>query len=215
MNKAYVVAGVVGLGLVGLGLGIRRGQVPAEKRVSEAANGGVAANVPTHTNKPETEQSKTTLLQLLSAYQSDLRKWQSVADQTMVDMQRIEGAGNPACDSYAKDPVWGYHCNGFPICGINEWWSIDSYSRNQPAAGQCRNYVMGLGTLAAKRPLEDKAGFDKAKLEALYQEQAQGYQSAGELQAQYQAQKKRYEEAMTVVDDLKKKISDLYAQGVY
>lgn len=215
-NGLVLLAGVAGAGVLGAAVYLGTRKLPAEQKVGALAPGakGVAApNVPTHTNQPGVEQQNATLLQMLASYEADLRRAQSLADSSQARMRSIEQAAQGgACESYAQNIAWKYNCNGFPVCGINEWWTVERTERNNAAYAQCQSYVKGLGGLSS-RSLERKG--DPSRHQQIMDEIGAGYTQATDLRQQYQTAKRDYDNAMQQVEDLKKRISDLNARGVY
>ncbi|GIW36278.1 MAG: hypothetical protein KatS3mg073_0423 [Meiothermus sp.] len=209
MSNAAVMLGVAGVAVVGVGLVLANQKAEAEKPV-----GGQAPNIPTHTNQPDTEQQNATLLQLLSSYRSDLARLESEQLTVQIEMQQIESAGARSCEGYAVDPEFTYRCNGFPVCGINEWWELTGQKVNQTILGQCNAAVTGVGSLA-DRTVEMKGDHNRARWEQLMGIIRQGQAQAEDAAAKYQKAKARLREISQQIADIQKKISDLNAKGVY
>ncbi|RIH84713.1 hypothetical protein Mterra_01893 [Calidithermus terrae] len=207
MKPIAVILGLAGVGAAaGAAVLVARSKAPAEEKLE-----GVAAAIPTHTGAP---QQNATKLQLLAAYESDLRKAQSRLELAEAKLREIEAAGNAPCNAYATSPRWEYRCNGFPICSINEWWELVGETRDGTAAEQCRAYVKGLGTIPASRTLEKK-GDGGTRYAAMREAVAAGYRQATDLRAQHQQARAERDAARAEVAETQKKIADLNAQGVF
>lgn len=67
-------------------------------------------------------------------------------------MRDLESLAQGNCRSYAQDPTFQYHCNGFPICGINEWWTVSGTQTNQDAYNACMTFLQAGVARAAQTP---------------------------------------------------------------
>lgn len=222
MNPVYILVGVSGAILIVGGLVVGRTVVAAEQEVDErlgAAPGQrvYSPHVPVHTTAPELERQRQTMLQLLTAYQSDLRKLQSQADVIQMDITRLEGAATAPCEKYAQRPTWRYHCNGFPICSFNEWWSISGTERDGGAFDACRTAVTTGGHLPgpAGHPLRHNDPYNRGALERIHTQNQSGYTQAKNLLGQIQAKRSELAALQPRIAELNKKIADLQAQGVF
>lgn len=214
MNNAAVMLGVAGVAVVGVGLALANQKAEAEKKVSTLAPGAVAPNIPTHTTAPTTEQQNTSLLQLLSSYRSDLARLQSERLSAEVDLQQAEAAGASACEGYALEPEYTYRCNGWPVCGINEWWELTGQKVNQTLMGQCKAAVIGVGTLS-DRTIELRGEDNRDRWNNLMGIIRQGQAQAQAAAVRYQQAKQRIREIDQQIAEVQKKIRDLNAKGVY
>ncbi|WP_027892125.1 hypothetical protein [Calidithermus chliarophilus] len=208
MSAALKIAlGAAGVALLGVGAYALTRPLPAEQTVEGSSL------VPKDTDP----DGKATKLQLLAALEADLRRWQGAADAAAQRMRQIETASAPPCEAYAQSPVWKYNCNGFPVCSLNEWHSLEGSSRDRLAYSQCQNYVRGLGPLAQARTLESKSSHptDRQKLQALREGVAQGYAQATDLREQYRQAQAEQQAAQAKAEEVKRKLADLNAQGVF
>lgn len=208
MNSAAVL-GVAGMAVVGVGLSLTMQRAEAEKPV-----GGQAPNIPTHTTQPDTEQRSATLLQLLSSYRSDLARLDSERLMVEAELRQIEAAGASACEGYALEPEFTYRCNGFPVCGINEWWELTGQKVNQTILGQCKGAVTGIGSLSA-RTVEMRGEHNRPRWEQLMNTIRQGQAQAQDAAGRYQQTRARLREIDQQIAEVRKKIADLNARGVY
>jgi hypothetical protein len=220
MSKAAVVLGVAGVAAVGVGLVVANQKAEAEKKVADALAptappGTVTApNIPTHTTQPSAEQQQATLLQLLNSYRSDLARLQSERLTVEYELQQIESAGNAGCEGYALEPDFTYRCNGFPVCGWNEWWEISGSKTNQTLLNQCKTAVTGVGSLA-DRTIEMRGEHNRPRWQNLMDIIRQGKAQAEDAATRYQATKLRLQEIDRQIAEVQKKIADLNARGVY
>lgn len=214
MSNAAVVLGVAGVAVVGVGLVLANQKAEAEKKVSVLAPGAVAPNIPTHTTAPSTEQQNANLLQLLSSYRSDVARLQSERLSAEVDLQQAEAAGASACEGYALEPEYTYRCNGFPVCGINEWWELTGQKVNQTLLGQCKAAVTGVGTLG-ERTVELRGEHNRARWENLLGIIRQGQAQAQAASIRHQQARARIREIDQQMAEVQKRIRDLNARGVY
>ncbi|GIW33776.1 hypothetical protein [Meiothermus sp.] len=216
MSNAALVLGVAGVAVVGVGLVLANQKAEAEKSVQTLApkTPANAPNIPTHTNQPSAEQQNATLLQLLSSYRSDLARLQSERLSAEIDLQQAEAAGGSVCEGYALDPEFTYRCNGFPVCGINEWWELTGQKTNQAILRQCKAAITGIGALS-ERTVEMKGEHNRARWENLMGIIRQGQAQAQAASARYQLAKARIQEIDQQIAEVQKKIGDLNAKGVY
>ncbi len=215
MSTAAVL-GVAGVAVVGVGLALAMQKAEAEKKVATLAPGEkvIAPNIPTHTTAPTTEQQNATLLQLLSSYRSDLARLDSERLMVEAELRQIETAGASACEGYALDPEFTYRCNGFLICSINEWWELTGQKVNQTILGQCKGAVTGIGGLSA-RTVEMRGEHNRPRWEQLMNTIRQGQAQAQDAAGRYQQTSARLREIDQQIAEVRKKIADLNARGVY
>lgn len=220
MSKAAtLVLGVAGVAVVGVGLVVANQKAEAEKKVTTLAPtappGTVnAPNIPTHTNQPSAEQQQATLLQLLSSYRSDLGRLESERLTVEYELQQIQSAGNAGCEGYALEPDFTYRCNGFPACGMNEWWELTGSKTNQALLSQCKAVVTGVGSLG-DRSIEMRGEHNRPRWENLMGIIRQGKAQAEDAAKRYQNTKLQLVEIDRQIAEVKKKIADLNARGVY
>jgi peptidoglycan hydrolase CwlO-like protein len=214
MSNAALVLGVAGVAVVGVGLAMSYQKAEAEKGISTLAPGAVAPNIPTHTTAPTTEQQNANLLQLLSSYRSDLARLQSERLSVEMEMQQAEAAGARACDAYALEPEFAYRCNGFPVCGFNEWYELTGQRVNPIVQGQCKAAVTGVGSLG-ERTIEMRGEHNRARWDNLLGLIRQGQAQAQAAAVRYQQAKAQVREIDRQIAEVQKKIADLNARGVY
>lgn len=219
MSNAAIALGVAGVAVVGVGLVLANQKAEAEKKVNTLAPtappGTVQApNIPTHTTQPSEEQKNATLLQLLSSYRSDLARLQSERLSAEIELQQAEVAGATACEGYAQDPEFTYRCNGFPVCGWNEWWELTGQKTNQTVLGQCKAAVTGVGGLY-ERTIEMRGEHNRPRWESLMGIIRQGQAQAQTAAARYQTARQKIASIDAQIAEVQKKISDLNARGVY
>lgn len=217
MSNAAVVLGVAGVAVVGVGLVLANQKAEAEKGIKTLAPGTpgvIAPNIPTHTTQPDAEQQNANLLQLLNSYRSDLARLQSERLSVEIEMQQAAAAGSSACQGYALEPEFTYRCNGFPVCGINEWWELTGQKVNQTILGQCKAAVIGIGSLV-DRTVEMRGDHNRTRWEQLLGIIRQGQAQAQTASGKYQTSKAKLGEVDRQIADVQKKIGDLNARGVY
>ena len=219
MSKAALVLGVAGVAVTGVGLVLANQKAEAEKKVATLAPTAppgtvIAPNIPTHTTQPSAEQQQATLLQLLNSYRSDLARLQSERLTVEYELQQIQSAGNAGCEGYAVEPEFTYRCNGFPVCGWNEWWELTGSKTNQVLLSQCKAAVTGVGSLG-DRSIEMRGEHNRPRWENLMGIIRQGKAQAEDAARRYQATQVRLREIDRQIAEVQKKISDLNARGVY
>jgi len=215
-----------GAGAVLLGYGLLRG-VPEAKALEPVGAVPEAPDllprhdteaIPTHTQEPDDkERERATYCQLLTAYRADLRKWQAKAAAAKTRMSELERLGQAACRVYAQTPRYKYHCNGFPVCGWNEWYTIEGTERDQEAYTLCTNAIKGGVELPSRKlPARSKlSSTGKKQLEQMNAEIATARAQVLDLRQKWAKQKAALEEANAQIAELTKKIKDLEAQGVF
>lgn len=173
--------------------------------------------VPTHTKRQDEERATATYCQLLTAYRAELRKWQTKAAAAKTRMTELERLGQAACRVYAQTPRYKYHCNGFPVCGWNEWYTIEGSEKDQEAYTLCINAVKGGASLPKRKlpPRSKLSGTGKKQLEQMNAEIATARAQALDLRKKWAKQKAALENASAKIAELTKKIKDLEAQGVF
>ena len=219
MSKAALVLGVAGVAVTGVGLVLANQKAEAEKKVATLAPTAppdtvIAPNIPTHTTQPSAERRQATLLQLLNSYRSDLARLQSERLTVEYELQQIQSAGNAGCEGYAVEPEFTYRCNGFPVCGWNEWWELTGSKTNQVLLSQCKAAVTGVGSLG-DRSIEMRGEHNRPRWENLMGIIRQGKAQAEDAARRYQATQVRLREIDRQIAEVQKKISDLNARGVY
>jgi hypothetical protein len=219
MSKAALVLGVAGVAVTGVGLVLANQKAEAEKKVAALAPTAppdtvIAPNIPTHTTQPSAERRQATLLQLLNSYRSDLARLQSERLTVEYELQQIQSAGNAGCEGYAVEPEFTYRCNGFPVCGWNEWWELTGSKTNQVLLSQCKAAVTGVGSLG-DRSIEMRGEHNRPRWENLMGIIRQGKAQAEDAARRYQATQVRLREIDRQIAEVQKKISDLNARGVY
>jgi hypothetical protein len=219
MSKAALALGVAGVAVVGVGLVVANQKAEAEKKVSALAPTAppgtvVAPNIPTHTTQPSAEQKNASLLQLLNSYRSDLARLESERLTVEYELQQVQSAGNAACEGYALEPEFAYRCNGFPVCGWNEWWELTGSKTNQNLLNQCKGTITGVGSLA-DRTIEMRGEHNRPRWENLVGIIQQSKTQAEAAAARYQATRLRLLEVDRQIAEVQKKIADLNARGVY
>jgi hypothetical protein len=219
MSKAALVLGVAGVAVTGVGLVLANQKAEAEKKVATLAPTAppgtvIAPNIPTHTTQPSAERRQATLLQLLNSYRSDLARLQSERLTVEYELQQIQSAGNAGCEGYALEPEFTYRCNGFPVCGWNEWWELTGSKTNQTLFSQCKGAVTGVGSLG-DRSIEMRGKHNRPRWENLMGIIRQGKAQAEDAARRYQATQVRLREVDRQIAEVQKKIADLNARGVY
>lgn len=211
------VAGGVGLGIVGIGYMVRSRPKAEERRVEMGASPVVPAAgvVPTH---PGVQDNRATYCQLLTAYRSDLKKQEDLLANAEAQMRRIEREAESLCRIYAANPVFQYHCNGFPICHWSHWYTVSGQETDSAAYSLCTSYVRLGGELAPRehelRPGDnwDDTWDDLRRMNANI---AQALRQIQVLRQQYVQMQKEADEARSQIARLRKQIADLEAQGVF
>ena len=219
MSKTALVLGVAGVAVTGVGLVLANQKAEAEKKVNTLAPTAppgtvVAPNIPTHTTQPSAERQQATLLQLLNSYRSDLARLQSERLTVQYELQQIQSAGNAGCEGYALEPEFTYRCNGFPACGLNEWWELTGSKTNQVLLSQCKAAVTGVGSLN-DRSIEMRGEHNRTRWNDLMNTIRQGKAQAEDAARRYQATKLKLLEVDRQIAEVQKKIADLNARGVY
>jgi uncharacterized coiled-coil protein SlyX len=132
-------------------------------------------------------------------------------------MRDLEGLIEGACSTYAQEPVYTYRCNGFIICGLNEWMEVTGVQTNQSAFNACIAYAK-TGAALAGRQVEKRDGIYRSTwqdVDRINAQIAQGYAQVQDLRKQYEAAQRQYQEARAQAMELERRIADLESQGVF
>jgi len=190
------------------------------KPKAEATVPGAPPMVPVHpgvTGRPEAGTDRTSLCQVLTGYRSQLRRFQDLMADAQKKMRDLEGLIEGACRTYAQEPVYTYRCNGFIICGLNEWMEVTGVQTNQSAFNACIAYAK-TGAALAGRQVEKRDGIYRSTwqdVDRINAQIAQGYAQVQDLRKQYEAAQRQYEEAKAQAMELERRIADLESQGVF
>jgi hypothetical protein len=212
--KPFDIVAIVGAsGLLVVGAyAYSKNQPKAEKTVA-----GVPPMVPVHQGVTS-QNDKTSLCQVLTGYRTKLKQYQDLLADSEKKMRDLESYAQAPCRTYAKDPVFKYHCNGFPRCGNNEWWTVSGTQTNGDAYSACMNYLH-TGVSLYKRAHLKKEGdsWDDTweDIDHINSEIAQAYDQIQEFRKQYLKFKQQAEQATALINELQRKIADLEAQGVF
>jgi hypothetical protein len=190
------------------------------KSKAEATVPGAPPMVPVHpgvTGQPQTGTDRTSLCQVLTGYHSQLRRFQDVMADAEKKMRDLEGLIEGSCRTYAQEPVYTYRCNGFIICGLNEWMEVTGVQTDQSAFNACVAYAK-TGAALAGRQVEKRDGIYRSTwqdVDRINAQIAQGYAQVQDLRKQYEAAQRQYQEAKAQAMELERRIADLEAQGVF
>ncbi len=217
MSSATTLLAVVGGGalLAGGAYFYAKSQPKAEKTVP-----GAPPMVPVHpgvTGQPQAGTDRTSLCQVLTGYRSQLRRFQDLMADAQKKMRDLEGLIEGACRTYAQEAVYTYRCNGFIICGLNEWMEVTGVQTNQSAFNACVAYAK-TGAALAGRVVEKRDGIYRSTwqdIDRINAQIAQAYAQVQDLRTQYEAAQRQYEEARAQAMELERRIADLEAQGVF
>ena len=234
MGKGVILLPIAGAGLALLWYGATRG-VPTVKAMETLGAPLADPNViPQHFKHPDNSDAgdkgsedgntsnQATYRQLLTAYEVD-RKYASDDYQAAKDaMLGIIRQAETACNDFAWNGTWSYKYGALGISG----WTELQISQSQSLKNHCLDYVKGVakspGNPNIKAPPRaganslDQSWLDVAqKIRALQQKVKSARDLLPDLRQKYQVEKKKAEQALAMVNDLKKKIEDLHAQGVY
>jgi regulator of replication initiation timing len=205
------VAAGIGLGLGGIYY-LHSSRPKADEKTVERSK----APIP---GQPGVKDSgKASLCQLLTSYRLELKKRQDELDDLQTKMRNVERQSEDICRVYAQDPVYQYHCNGFPVCGWNEWYTVSGKETNSEAQSLCLTYVKANGTLSQRSHPLKPGGTWSATHDALRDmdgEIAQAYAQLQNLQQQYPEYQRQADQVKTSISGLQKQIADLEAQGVF
>lgn len=214
--KPIEVFAVVGAGaLAAFGLyTYARSRPKAEETVP-----GIPPQVPTHPGvSGQSGQERTSLCQVLTGYRSKLKEYEDLRADAEKKMRDLESLAQGNCRSYAQDPTFQYHCNGFPVCGFNEWWTVSGTQTNQDAYNACMTFLRAGGSLEQrKHPKKDGNSWDDtwADIDRINSQIGAAYNQVQNLHDQYQEAQRQAEEAQQQINNLRRRISDLEAQGVF
>ncbi len=220
MNPTVIALGVGGVAVVGVGLWVVHQRVAAEKRVGEIAPGVPGAyspNIPTHTvgpGAPGAERELHTLRQMLTSYRQSLNRLESERMTIEHEIQQAESQGAAACDRYALDAVTEHRCQHFLFIGHSCWWEKVGTRVNPTVRDSCVQGVRGLGDIPPRgpgaHPAAPAGGFGELPNKI---NQAHS-QALAARQKRVQAQG-RVREVDVKIGELRMKIADLNARGVY
>ncbi len=167
--------------------------------------------LPQHTRAGQT---KATYCQLISAYRVDLAVAESKVTEAQRRMDQIENEARGVCNVYAETPEHQYHCNGFPVCSWNEWYTVSGTTTDQEAKTLCMSYARGDASALPLRKHSPWADDENLEIAHINDEIETAWHQVQDLRQRYLAAKRGLKEAKAKVADLVKKIKDLQAQGV-
>ena len=180
--------------------------------------------VPTHTKRPDAEErAQATYCQLLAAYEQDLRRYETKRDSAKRRMDEALREAKQVCAEFAWNATWRYHYGG-PF-GTHGWTSFDKHP-SEALKTSCLEYVKGIAKSPGKPsipnpPTKGAYWYDGTytgvaeKIRALKQQVEDARASLPALRDKYARAKTDFNNAAAKVAELKKKIEDLHAQGVY
>ncbi len=223
--KSWMLIGA-GAGAALLGYGLLRGipEIKVLKPLGAAPEDpGVLPRhdpkvIPTHTQKPDDEErAKASYCQLLTAYRQELRLWKTKRDSAKSRMRELERLAEDTCKVYAQSPKYAYKCNGFPFCGLNEWYVVERTITDAEANRLCINAVKGGASLPPRQltPRSKLPADERRKLADMNREISAAFQQVMELRQRWKKAKADFDHASAKVAEFEKKIRDLEAQGVY
>jgi hypothetical protein len=179
---------------------------------------GVPPIVPKERGVTNQLGDRTSLCQVLTAYESKLHNYQTLKASYEKRMQNLEPFIKSACQSYALDPVYKYHCNGWVDCGLNVWYTIHGTQINQNAFNACMAYAKTGAPLdyrAARRHNNWAYNATWGPLNTINIEINQGYTQVQNLRKQYENAQSLYEQAKSEIMHIQRRIADLQARGVF
>ncbi len=180
--------------------------------------------VPTHTQTPDPqERASASYCQLLTAYREDLRRYKTQADEAFLRMQDALREAEGVCKDFAWNATWNYQYAG--LFGANGWTEFHKEA-STALLTRCQEYVKGTAKdpgkpSIPKPPSKGAYWYDgtytdvASKINALKQQVEDARAALPALSQKYAKAKADYDRAQAKVADLKKKIADLEAQGVF
>jgi len=216
--KKGLIAFSVGAGAILLGYALTRGHLQIKALENLGALPELPDLIPTHLTTPDEEElANATYCQLLTAYRQELRRYETEEADIKLKLKELERNAQSICKVYAQNPVYKYHCNGFPICGINEWYTLSGTETDKEAFALCLNAIKEGAKLPARRhkPRSKLAPSSKVELEQLNAEIEAARTQAMELAKKWAKLQGDIEEVEQKVFDFKKRIRDLEAQEVF
>lgn len=224
VNPMVLIAVGGGVLIVG-GLAVGRGSVAAEQTATDKLKPGgtstpvFTGDIPTHTTDPELEKQQQTYAQLLTTYQQDLRVQQSLADDLRYRIGGIVRDAEGSLDGYSQRIKWHYYCNGFPVCGMNEWYGIDGTEKDPNRYAVAKTFLNGVGGLAAdlipSAPNTKAIQDNLIRFNEITHSIDFAYRQLIAARADIDAKGLELSQIQGRIDDLKKRIADLNAQGVF
>ncbi len=219
--KTAILIPVLGAGAALVWYGLTQAEPEIKRTQTLGAPPVDPGLIPTHT-KSGGEQS-TTYAQLLTAYEAELQKWQTVHDAAADRMDSIEAKAGQVCPEFAWNATWSYKYGGlFGSAG----WTEMSKSRSDALRISCMDYVKGVadspGKPSIRQPPTKGANFmDTSWLnvaQAIRQLQLQVEDARAaleELRDDYAKAKAERDEAARKIEEMQRKIADLHAQEVF
>jgi len=216
--KRWILLAGAGTGVAIIGYSLLKGPPPLKALERLGTPPEDPSLLPTHTQRPdEDELANATYCQLLVAYRQELKRYKTEQTVAKLRMNELERLARSACEVYAQTPKYKYHCNGFPMCGLNEWYTIEGSEQDREAFNLCINSVRGGASLPERkipaRPKLSRTG--EQQLSQMNQEIAAARSQALDLRKKWLKAKTKFDQAGAKVFELEKKIRDLEAQEVY
>ncbi len=213
--NTVAVAAVGGVALLGLGaLYWARSRPKAEETVP-----GTPPQVPAHPGVTEKKgEDRTSLCQVLTGYRQKLKQYQDLKLDAERRMRDLEAQAQAVCRTYAKKPVFQYHCNGFIICSLNEWYTVSGTETDQEALDSCMAFAR-YGAPLPPRAIEKRPGgaWDDTwpDIDRINAEIAAAFNQLQTLRKQYEEAKRQAEDAERMAMEMQRRIADMEAQGVF
>ncbi len=221
--KTEILIPVLGAGAALVWFGLAQSEPEIKRAQALGAPPADPDLIPAHTTQEADGEQNVTYAQLLTAYNAELQKWQTVHDAAADRMDNIEAKASRICPEFAWNATWSYKYGGLlGSAGWTEW----KKSLSNALQISCMDYVKGLanspGKPSIKPPPTEGANFmDTSWLnvaQAIRQLQLQvedARAALDELRADYARAKAERDAAIPKIEEMKRKIADLHAQEVY
>ena len=221
--KTAILIPVLGAGAALVWYGLSQSEPEIKRTQTLGAPPADPDLIPTHTTQEADGERSVTYAQLLTAYDAELEKWQTVHDAAADRMDNIEAKASRICPEFAWNATWSYKYGG--VLGSAGWTEL---RKSRPNALQisCMDYVKGLanspGQPSIKPPPTKGANF----MDTSWQNVAQAIRrlqlqvedaraTLEELRGDYARAKAERDAAVAKIEEMKRKIADLHAQEVF
>ncbi len=221
--KAEVLVPILGVGAALVWYGLSQSEPEIKREETLDAPLIDPSLIPAHTTKDKGAGRSVTYAQLLTAYNAELEKWQSVHDAAADRMDNIEAKASQVCPEFSWNATWSYKYGGF--LGTAGWTEL-KMSRSNALMTSCMDYVKGSATSPGEPSIRkpptkganwmDTSWLNVAQAIRKLQLQVEDARSTlEELRADYASAKAERDAAAAKVEEMKRKIADLHAQEVF
>jgi len=221
--KTAILIPVIGAGAALVWFGLAQSEPEIKRTQTLGAPPADPDLIPTHTAQEVDGKRDVTYAQLLTAYNAELQKWQTMYDAAADRMDNIETKASQVCPEYAWNATWSYKYGG--VLGSAGWTELKK-SRSDALQISCMDYVKGRASSPGKPSIKppptkganlmDTSWLNVAQAISQLRLQVEDARAAlEELRADYARAKAERDAAAPKIEEMKRKIADLHAQEVF